>query len=88
MAFLGGGLWQVGGVLLVFMVVQSLDSYFITPRIMGRRTGLHPVTIIFSLLFWSVVLGGFLGLLLGIPLSAFVVVLGRLLRSKYIRELV
>jgi predicted PurR-regulated permease PerM len=68
--------------------VQSLDSYFITPRIMGRRTGLHPVTIIFSLLFWSVVLGGFLGLLLGIPLSAFVVVLGRLLRSKYIRELV
>ncbi len=88
MAFLAGGLWQVGGVLLVFMVVQSIDSYFITPRIMGRRTGLHPVTIIFSLLFWSVVLGGFLGLLLGIPLSAFVVVLGRLLRSKYIRELV
>ena len=88
MAYLDGGLWQVGGVLLVFMVVQSLDSYFITPRIMGRRTGLHPVTIIFSLLFWSVVLGGFLGLLLGIPLSAFVVVLGRLLRSKYIRELV
>ncbi len=88
MAFLGGGLWQLGAVLLVFIVVQSLDSYFITPKIMGRRTGLHPVTIIFSLLFWSVVLGGFLGLLLGIPLSAFVVVLGRLLRAKYIRELV
>lgn len=88
MAFLSGGLWQLGLVLLVFMTVQTLDSYFITPRIMGRRTGLHPVTIIFSLLFWSVVLGGFLGLLLGIPLSAFVVLLGRLLRSKYIRELV
>ena len=88
LAFLSGGLGQVGYVLLVFVAVQSLDSYFITPRIMGSRTGLHPVTIIFSLLFWSVVLGGFLGLLLGIPLSAFVVVLGRLLRSKYIRELV
>lgn len=88
MAFLSGGLWQVGSVLLVFVVVQSLDSYFVTPRIMGSRTGLHPVTIVFSLLFWSVVLGGFLGLLLGIPLSAFVVVLGRLLRAKYIRELV
>ena len=88
MAFLGGGLWQLGAVLLVFAVVQTLDSYLVTPRIMGSRTGLHPVAIIFSLLFWSVVLGGFLGLLLGIPLSAFVVVLGRLLRSKYIRELV
>jgi predicted PurR-regulated permease PerM len=88
LAFLGGGMTQLLLALAVFAAVQTLDGWVITPRIMGQRTGMHPVTIIFSLFFWSVVLGGFLGLLLGIPLSAFVTVLGRLLRDKYVRELV
>ena len=87
-AFFGGGLVRLLLTLLVFTCVQSLESWVITPRIMGRRTGLHPVAVIFSLFFWSALLGGFMGLLLGIPLSAFVTVLGRLIRDKYIRPLV
>ncbi len=86
LAFVGGGWSELLLVLIVFATVQTLDSWFITPRIMGKRTGLHPVTVLFSLFFWSAVLGGFLGLALGIPLSAFVTAVGRLLRERYIRE--
>jgi predicted PurR-regulated permease PerM len=39
--------------------------------------GLHPLTVIFSMLFWSLVLGGFVGALLAVPLTAAVKVLFR-----------
>ena len=90
MAFFGdgGGGLRLGLVLGVFVVVQTLDGYFITPRIQGKKTGLNDVTIIFSLLFWGVVFKGILGVLLAIPLSAFIVVFWRLLKNKYIKELI
>jgi predicted PurR-regulated permease PerM len=90
MAFFGdgGGGLRLGLVLAVFAAVQTLDGYFITPRIQGKRTGLNDVTIIFSLLFWGVVFKGMLGVLLAIPLSAFIVVFWRLLKNKYIKELI
>ena len=88
MAFFGegGSPTRLGLVLAVFCVVQFVDGYFITPRIQGKRTGLNDVVIIFSLLFWGVVFRGILGVLLAIPLSAFIVVFWRLLKNKYIRE--
>ncbi len=88
MALAEGGVGELGLVVGVFLIVQTLDNYVITPKVMGSRTGLHPVGIIFALLFWTSVLGGFLGMMLGVPLSAFVVVLWRLLKSEYIKELV
>lgn len=89
MAFFGegGSGVRLGLVLAVFCAVQILDGYFITPRVQGKKTGLSPVAIIFSLLFWGVVFKGILGVLLAIPLSAFVVVFWRLLKTKYVREL-
>jgi len=71
-------LWAVA-----FLVGQALDGYFITPRIMRNRTGLNTFVIIFSLFFWHAVIGGMIGLILGIPLSAFVVVFWRLLKREY-----
>ncbi len=90
MAFFGegGNLVRLILVLAVFCVVQILDGYFITPRIQGKKTGLSDPAIIFSLLFWGVVFKGLLGVLLAIPLSAFIVVLWRLLKNKYIKELI
>ena len=90
MAFFGegGSPMRLGLVLGVFCVVQFFDGYFITPRIQGKKTGLNDVTIIFSLLFWGVVFKGILGVLLAIPLSAFIVVFWRLLKNKYIKELI
>ncbi|MBP7638610.1 MAG: AI-2E family transporter [Kiritimatiellae bacterium] len=90
MAFFGegGNLVRLALVIAVFCVVQVLDGYFITPRIQGKKTGLSDPAIIFSLLFWGVVFRGLLGVLLAIPLSAFIVVVWRLLKNKYIKELI
>jgi predicted PurR-regulated permease PerM len=84
----GGGLTQVILVLAVFTVVQSIEGYILTPKIMGNRTGLHPALIIFSVFFWGVALGGILGMMLAIPLTAFAVVFWRLLKKKYMTEVV
>ncbi|MGF1679235.1 MAG: AI-2E family transporter [Candidatus Methylacidiphilales bacterium] len=54
----------------VFVIVQLCEGNFISPKIMGDRTGLHPLTIIVSILIWSIILGGLLGAILAIPLTA------------------
>ena len=84
---LGGGWELVLMVVLVFSIVQMIESYVLTPRIMGDRTGLHPLTIIVAIFFWGSALGGILGMILAIPLTAFLVVLWRLMREKYIGQL-
>lgn len=79
-----GGGSKFGVVLLIFLGVQMADGYFITPRIIGSRTGLNSFVVIFSLFFWSSVIGGALGMVLAIPLSAFIVVFWRLLVREYL----
>jgi len=78
-----GGLPLVGVILVVFAAVQLLDGWFITPRIMGRQTGLHPAAIIVAVFFWGKALGGILGMMLAVPLTAFFVTAWRLARRKY-----
>ena len=86
--FQSGGGWEtVGAVLLVFCAVQAVEAYILTPRIMGSQTGLHPMAIIFALFFWGLAFGGLLGMILAIPLTAFLVVFWRLLKAKYLKEL-
>ena len=84
----GGGLALLIWVLVVFGVVQLIEGYFLTPKIMGDRTGLHPMAIIVAVFFWGSALGGVLGMILAIPLTAFLVVFWRLAKEKYISELV
>lgn len=59
----------------VFVIVQQIDGFFITPRIVGEAVGLHPMTVIASVLIWSLLLGGLLGAILAVPLTASVKVL-------------
>lgn len=84
----GGGWGTLIGVAAVFLVVQLIEGYVLTPRIMGERTGLHPMAIIVAIFFWGAALGGILGMILAIPLTAFLASLWRLVREKYITELV
>ena len=70
-AFVQFGDWQHPLlVLAVFGVVQALEGLFISPRIMGGRVGLHPVTIIIAVMAGTTLLGGLLGGILAIPLTA------------------
>lgn len=80
----GGGIGLVALVLAVFVAVQLVEGWFLTPRIMGSQTGLHPVAIIFAVFFWGKALGGILGMLLAVPLTAFFVTAWRLMRRKYL----
>ncbi len=65
------------GVVLIFVGVQQINSLVTAPKIVGDSVGLHPLTVIFSMLFWSLILGGFVGALLAVPLSAAVKVIFR-----------
>lgn len=69
---------------LVFAGAQFVQDYILTPRVMGKRTGLGPMTIIFSIFFWGVALGGISGVILAIPLTAFFTVFWRLAKKKYL----
>ena len=64
-------------VLVVFAAVQMSESMFITPRVQSHNTGLHPLTIIIGILFWSMLLPGLLGPIVGVPLTCSIIVLLR-----------
>ena len=61
----------------IFVLVQKIDSFFITPKVVASRVGLHPLTVIVSLFMWSLLIGGLLGTILAVPLTATLKVLLR-----------
>lgn len=82
-ALLQYGSWQ--GLLMVwavFGVGQFLESFFITPKIVGDRIGLSPFWVIFSLMAFGQLMG-FVGMLAGLPLAAVTLVLLREGASAY-----
>ncbi|TDT41771.1 putative PurR-regulated permease PerM [Halospina denitrificans] len=58
---------------LVFLAVQVVESWLLTPRIMANRSGLHPALVVISLFFWGTALSGIIGMVLAVPLTAFFV---------------
>lgn len=62
-------------VTIIFAVVQQIDGLFITPKIVGESVGLHPMTVIVSVFVWALILGGLLGAILAVPLTASIKVL-------------
>ncbi len=69
-------------VLAVYGVGQLLESYVLTPRLVGERIGLSPVGVILALLVFGS-LFGFFGMLFALPVSAVLVVVSRLIREAY-----
>lgn len=69
-------------VLVLFTGVQQVNSLYTAPKIVGDSVGLHPLTIIFSILFWSLLMGGLLGALLAVPMTASI----KVLFQRYIWE--
>jgi len=77
----GGGVWDIAAVLGVFVAVQSLEGYVLTPKILGGRLNLHPMAVFLGLLIGGK-LFGLLGVILAIPAIA----IGKVF-LKFVREL-
>ena len=78
-----GSLGALTGVIIAIVVGQSLESYVLTPYLVGKRIGLHPVAVIFAILAGGA-LFGFFGVLVALPVSAVIKVLLQYFRRKYI----
>ena len=71
------------GVAIVMVVAQQIDNHFITPFVMKRAVHLHPSAVVLALLVFGT-LGGFFGLLLAVPLTATMKVVGGHLWRRYV----
>jgi predicted PurR-regulated permease PerM len=83
------GLLQFASIKALVMVAvvygsgQVLEGFFLTPRLVGERIGLHPLAVIFALLAFGQ-LFGFVGVLVALPASAVLLVAIRRVRAGYI----
>jgi predicted PurR-regulated permease PerM len=79
-------------VTLIFVIIQNLEGMLYAPRIVGDSVGLHPMTVIVSIFVWGLLIGGLLGPILAVPLTATIKVLlaryvwGARLRDKVAKE--
>lgn len=73
------------GVGIVFGLGQVLESYVLTPYLVGERIGLHPLAVIFSLMAFGQ-LFGFVGMLVALPASAAILVGLREVREAWLRS--
>lgn len=76
--------WQdatmVVGVAATFLCVSQFDGWVLQPKVVGNSVKMHDMTVMFSVLFWSMVFGGVIGALLAVPLTASI----KVLFSRYV----
>ena len=82
-----GDWWHPFWVTAIFLAVQNFEAIFIAPKIVGDSVGLHPMTVIVSIFVWGLLIGGLLGPILAVPLTATVkVLLARYVWGRRLRE--
>ena len=69
-------------VLVLFFLIQQLENSFISPTIIIKELGIHPLVVIFSLLVGAELLG-FWGLLLAVPIAGSLKVTARILYREF-----
>ncbi|MBL0730811.1 AI-2E family transporter [Piscinibacter sp. HJYY11] len=74
--------YGVVAVAVVYGLGQVIESFFLTPRLVGERIGINPLTVIFALLAFGH-LAGFVGVLLALPVCAVLVVAGKRVLAWY-----
>jgi len=80
-----GDLMHLALVLGVFALGQTLESFLLTPWLVGDRIGMHPVAVIFAIMAGGQ-LFGFLGVLLALPVAAVLMVMLRYAHHRYTRS--
>ena len=76
-----GPLYSLISVSLIYGLGQVIEGFFLTPKLVGDKIGLHPLAVIFSLMFFGT-LFGFLGLLVALPIASILIVVGKKILSK------
>ncbi|RJX30232.1 MAG: AI-2E family transporter [Oxalobacter sp.] len=64
---------------------QVIEGFYLTPKLVGKRIGLHPLMVIFALFAFGKVFG-FIGVLLALPSSAVLSVAFRHIRAHYYKS--
>ncbi len=72
----------IGAVVAVFSIGQFVEGNILSPKLVGGSVGLHPVWLMFSLSAFGSLLG-FVGMLIAVPVSASIGVIGRFLVDQY-----
>jgi predicted PurR-regulated permease PerM len=72
----GSPLWTVAVAILCLTVIQAVENFYLTPKVLGKETQLHPITIFVSLLIGGSLFGLF-GVLLAVPLASIMKILSR-----------
>jgi predicted PurR-regulated permease PerM len=65
----GGGMARMLGVVAVFIIVQSVEGYYLTPKLLGGSLDLHPMWVLIGLMIGGS-LFGILGIILAVPVIA------------------
>ncbi len=68
---------------IVYGLGQVLEGFFLTPKLVGERIGLHPLGLIFALLAFGQLLG-FVGVLVALPVSTVTLVALKRIKAKYL----
>jgi predicted PurR-regulated permease PerM len=78
-----GNWYGLIAVAVIYGIGQVIESFFLTPRLVGHSIGLHPLAVIFALLAFGQVFG-FFGVLLALPASAALLVAVRRITQAYL----
>ena len=70
---------------MVFLIGQSIESYFLTPKLVGDRIGLSPPAVIFAIMAGGQ-LFGFIGIMLALPAAAVLNVLFKHMHLRYLKS--
>ncbi len=69
----GGNFWLILlSAFAVFAIVQAIQDGFLTPRIMGKVTGLSPAIILLSLSIWGSLMG-VMGMIIALPITTLLI---------------
>lgn len=72
-------------VAIIYGLGQAIESFYLTPKLVGERIGLHPLVVIFALMAFGQ-LFGFIGILVALPASAVLSVVVKYLRISYLNS--
>ncbi|MGE0105097.1 MAG: AI-2E family transporter [Blastocatellales bacterium] len=81
----GAGIGRFIGVIVVFIVVQSIEGYYLTPKLLGSRLDLHPLWVLIGIMIGGN-LFGILGIILAVPIIAVAKVLLSFIEDLYIQS--